>query len=72
MGKDVKQVKQTYKEFLSEVRAKQFGWVVEEPTPLGNEVAKVVTSETSDKTEKTDAKPKTTRKRTTKKTEESE
>lgn len=26
MSKDVKQVGQTYKEFLAEVRAKQFGW----------------------------------------------
>lgn len=31
---------QTYEEYLKDVRAKQFGWVVEEPTPLGDEVAK--------------------------------
>lgn len=34
MPNEVKQVGQTYQEYLKEVRAKQFGWVEEEITPI--------------------------------------
>lgn len=52
----------TYQEHLQEVRAKQFGWVQEEPTPLDESVAKAVVKE----------KPKAKKTAKNKKTEEAE
>lgn len=46
------QKQQDYNEYIREVRAKQFGWKIEEPTPLSESVAKPVTSKTNDKTKK--------------------